>query len=356
MRFTFINHGQMGTLDVDEGRVTSIQTANPKEMSELKDLISPTRFMTVTRIEKLLSKFGFSQIEIVSTPSIEKIDTLLTESGLYGSILIRKKGETLLRKGYGFFDIETKKRNTESTYYHCGRLSELFTTRLFYSKIEEGLFSLDDPLDYFFPSYCVKSPYLSEITLSMLLHHTSGFTQFEMGLSPILDDLSTRMILDQIFKHPLLFKPGTHRFESNANFRLLSAILGETLLKQETNTATLYESDGSKKRLDHLSFRRGFADISTTVVDLMECTQSLLDQTKEFVTLHSHKTNEMVSVTGPLHREFLFGRCTYSFSCDHGVVFFVPQDELHVALIINKPMPTKLPIKKLISLITTNHF
>lgn len=338
-------------MTVEEGHVTSIQTALPREMSELRDLITPSRFMTVTTIENILKRFGFSQIEIVSTPPIENIDEALTKNHVYGSILIKKGENTLLRKGYGFSNIEQLSRNNESTTFYCGRLSELFTTRQLYSN-----YNLEDRLDRFFPAICTRWPHFSEISLSMLLHHTSGIDELEARPSPILDELPAEMILEQMLKRPLLFKPGAFRFESDVNYRILSAIMEDLPMQEEDKAATLYQHEGKKILLDHLSFRRGFGDAYATVTELLECAQSLLAHTKDFETKRIYNTHELVTISGPLLRQFIFGKCTYSFFCEQGAVIFIPQDELQVALLVNKPMPPEFTIKKLISSITTIQF
>ena len=108
----------------------------------------------------------------------EYINAYMQMDQFSGSILIAKKGEILVNKGYGFADAEFGVKNNHETKFRIGSLTKAFTAVAILQLEEKGLLKVDDKLQKYISDY----PRGDEITVKNLLTHTSGIpnhTEFE---------------------------------------------------------------------------------------------------------------------------------------------------------------------------------
>ncbi len=372
MKFFFKNHGKNGSLVVKNGKISSIDITCNKSKSLLKDLIDLTSAHSINSIEQILQEIGLLEIEII-TRNAEKIDAALIDANFYGTILILQNNQPLLRKGYGHKNIEQNNFNKATTFYHCGHLSEVLASLVFARLEEKGEISLDSCLDSYFPADCIKWPHLSSISVNMLLHHTSGFGGIYKRSTPIEDELPTRLQLNQFFRQDLLFQPGTFYYHSFMNFRILAAILEtitdlpyselvkefclkEVFVEQINQTATHYESDGKTKKLDHLSMRTCFDDMVATTEGLIELYEKSIPYLSKKTSAKVFQKNELITEACGMRCDFIFGKRVYYRIEQEAMIYCIPKDDMQIALIANKPMSEEFPLKKLISLVTTNQF
>jgi CubicO group peptidase (beta-lactamase class C family) len=71
-----------------------------------------------------------------------KIDSYLESSitnGFSGVVLVSKKGETILSKGYGWADRENKIPNSPSTVFNIGSVTKQFTASAILKLVEKGI-------------------------------------------------------------------------------------------------------------------------------------------------------------------------------------------------------------------------
>jgi CubicO group peptidase (beta-lactamase class C family) len=142
-----------------------------------------------------------------------------------GSILVARKGEVLLSKGYGKASIEHDVKNTPQSKYRIGSITKSFTAVAILQLKEKGLLRLHDPLNTFFEGF----PSGDQITIHHLLNHTSGLYNFtdandyyirEMRLSKTIEEM-----LDLFKRFPLDFEPGTQFRYCNSSYIVLTAII-----------------------------------------------------------------------------------------------------------------------------------
>ena len=81
------------------------------------------------------------------------IDNYLTQSasnGFSGSVLVAKKGEIILSKGYGWADRENKIPNSPLTVFNIGSVTKQFTASAILKLVEQGKIKTSDKISSFF--------------------------------------------------------------------------------------------------------------------------------------------------------------------------------------------------------------
>lgn len=140
-------------------------------------------------------------------------------------VLVQKKGEVLLRKGYGIANLEWELPVTRDTVFRIGSVTKQFTAVAILMLREQHKLALDDPIEKFFPSYPTHGHMIS---VEHLLTHTSGIKSYT-GMKEWLPVLGKDFKLDELidfFKfQPMEFVPGTRFSYNNSGYILLTAII-----------------------------------------------------------------------------------------------------------------------------------
>ncbi|WP_172250242.1 serine hydrolase [Saccharibacillus deserti] len=148
-------------------------------------------------------------------PGLAAVDDYLKRQGFSGSVLVAQNGEVHMRKAYGLASAATRVRPTDKM--RLGSLTKTFTAASIMKLQEEGRLNVEDTLSSYIPDY----PRGDEITLSMLLSHTSGialnFARKEG--TPLL------RTVEEIKGSSLKFAPGTDYMYSNSGYVLLAFII-----------------------------------------------------------------------------------------------------------------------------------
>ncbi|WGF91682.1 serine hydrolase domain-containing protein [Aequorivita marisscotiae] len=152
-----------------------------------------------------------------------KIDSYLDASaknGFSGVVLVAKKGEVILSKGYGWADRKNKIPNSPATVFNIGSVTKQFTASAILKLVEQGKMKTSDKLSLYFPQIPLDK---TDITIHQLLTHTSGISNKTGGFR--YNEASKEQFLKEFFESELHFKPGTTYQYANANYIMLTAIL-----------------------------------------------------------------------------------------------------------------------------------
>lgn len=134
----------------------------------------------------LLIVVGYSSVAQTKTgnktPEIEKFVKEQMDAGnIPGlSVLVIRNGTVVLKKSYGWADVDQKKQVTNNTFFEIGSNSKAFTAMGILYLVQHGKIKLTDPVTEYLPwfkmKYDSKDPGLTTpvITIGELLHHTSG--------------------------------------------------------------------------------------------------------------------------------------------------------------------------------------
>lgn len=209
----------------------------------------------------LASATSCAQQSLHHLPVGERIDRMLSElvddGEFAGAVLVARRGEVLLRRGYGPASIEEGIPNTPETTYQLASVSKLFTRQLVLRDVNEGLLALDDPLDRFFPG--LQS--IEGIRIRHLLNHTSGIPDAhnrDARLSEAAQAATprTREEMLAIFQEEApLFEPGTDQHYSSPGYSLLAYILED--LHGEPFAELLNEQIFAPLGMPHTTFGEG---------------------------------------------------------------------------------------------------
>lgn len=139
--------------------------------------------------------------------------------GFSGSAIVVKDSEVVLNKGYGFANKESGFHNTPQTLFYIASISKPITALAVMKLVEEKRISLSDKILKYFPNVPESK---KEITIEMLLTHTSGFKH-----TYSCDNIADRSkAIETILKEtPLVASPGVKFNYSGDNYTLLAAII-----------------------------------------------------------------------------------------------------------------------------------
>lgn len=148
----------------------------------------------------------------------------LEEAGLYsGSILVARRGEIILRHGYGMAN--RTNRNTATTKFRIASLTKQFTAVLILRLDEQGKLNIDDGICSYL-EFC--PPHWQPITIRQLLSHSSGipdYTEFRDFDARQATPTTREELIARFRNEPIIFSPGSMYKYSNSGYILLGQIL-----------------------------------------------------------------------------------------------------------------------------------
>lgn len=101
--------------------------------------------------------------------------------------------------------------------FHIGSMTKLFTAALVMQLDQQGVLSLDDTIDRWFPA----APGGARITVRMLLQHESGLSELDFDL---VGTATPQALIDDVFTRPPMFAPGSAYAYLNAGYIMLGRI------------------------------------------------------------------------------------------------------------------------------------
>jgi len=180
-----------------------------------------------------------------------KIDTYLNNSvtnGYSGSVLVAKKGELILSKGYGWSNRKKKVLNTVSSVFNIGSVTKQFTAAAILKLVEQGKLRTSDKIGQFYKKTPIDK---KDITIHQLLTHTSGVSPRTGGFR--YDEASKEQFLKEFLESELQSTPGTKHQYANANYILLADIIEKTA--QKDYTSFLKETFWEPLKMDHTGYK-----------------------------------------------------------------------------------------------------
>ena len=112
--------------------------------------------------------------------------------------------------------------------YGIGSVSKIFTTVAVMQLVESGKLELDKPVVQYLPAFKMADPRYKNITVRMLLNHSSGLMGSTFGSALLLGDSSqqaTGTLLDNLAKQRLKADPGAYSSYCNDGFTLAQLVV-----------------------------------------------------------------------------------------------------------------------------------
>ena len=159
---------------------------------------------------------------------------VLNQTGVpSASVVIVQHGEIVYTHAYGRARLEPTLAAEPAMRYSVGSISKQFTAAAILLLEQQGKLSIDDPVSKYLPDLTQAS----EVTIRMLLSHTSGYQDYwpeDYLMPPMREATTAQHILDVWGKKPLDFQPGTRWQYSNTNYviagRIVEMVSGAQLM------------------------------------------------------------------------------------------------------------------------------
>jgi D-alanyl-D-alanine carboxypeptidase len=158
------------------------------------------------------------------------VDEALSASGAPGAIVgvWTPQGDWVVAKGEADKGTGEPMRTTDI--FRIGSITKTFVATVVLTMVDDGLLSLDDRLSEYYPDF----PRADEITVRMLLNHTSGIFSWDEDeniFAELYEDPGAGWSIEGMIQlsaeHPFYFDPGMGQHYSNVNYFLLGMIIEE---------------------------------------------------------------------------------------------------------------------------------
>jgi CubicO group peptidase (beta-lactamase class C family) len=154
--------------------------------------------------------------------------SLLKQTGAASlSLALIKNNKVVWRQSFGYADKATSTRPTAITMYGIGSISKMFATMAVMKLVDQGRVSLDAPVTRYIPDFTMLSPAYRQITVRMLLDHSSGFegSEYRNGFGtayiPGFLDQTMQSLAQQRLKHT----PGLLNVYCNDGFTVVEKLV-----------------------------------------------------------------------------------------------------------------------------------
>jgi D-alanyl-D-alanine carboxypeptidase len=150
---------------------------------------------------------------------------ILTATGVpSASIAVVKDGRIAYLQAYGQARLSPPMEAAPQMHYPVGSISKQFTASAMLLLAQDGKLTLDDPVAKYLPNLTRAN----EVTIRMLLSHTSGYQDYwpeDYVMTSMLVPATAEHIMDVWATKPLDFDPGTRWQYSNTNFVIAGRIV-----------------------------------------------------------------------------------------------------------------------------------
>ncbi|MFT4256501.1 MAG: serine hydrolase domain-containing protein [Pseudoxanthomonas sp.] len=140
------------------------------------------------------------------------------------SLLVLKDGKAVVRRGYGYADLERHVEAGPDTDYRLASVTKQFTAAAILLLAQDGKLAIEDPVRKWLPTLPKAA---DAITLRHLLTHTAGLFDYEdLMAKPYDGQISDAGVLALLEKQDqLYFPPGSTYRYSNSGYAMLALVV-----------------------------------------------------------------------------------------------------------------------------------
>lgn len=169
--------------------------------------------------------------EVSHVPLEDAAQTACTAAMAYGaadsiSWAVWEEGEiTTSGSFHGQRDLA---QNSDGTVYGMGSVSKIFTTTAVMQLVDQHRISLDAPVTQYLPEFRMADPRYRQITVRMLLNHSSGLMGSSLENGLLFDDpdpAATDTLLERLATQTLKADPGAYSVYCNDGFTLAELVV-----------------------------------------------------------------------------------------------------------------------------------
>jgi len=161
----------------------------------------------------------------------KKADICLNTFGITSMSYAISDSKQITQEGYyGLQDKKAQLAPTNQTLYGIGSVSKIFTTIAVLKLVEQGKVELDKPVTTYVPSFKMADKRYKDITVRMLLNHSSGLMGSNFHNAFLLNDNDTSNydnFLQALSKEHLKYRPGSCSVYCNDGFALAEILISQ---------------------------------------------------------------------------------------------------------------------------------
>ena len=153
---------------------------------------------------------------------------LLQQTGAASLSLALVSGDRIVwQEAFGYADKATSTPPGPDTMYGIGSVSKMLATVAAMRLVDQGLVELDAPLTDYLPGFTMLSPAYRQITVRMLLDHSSGFPGSTYGdaITGVYYSGYLQQVMDALAAAELKTTPGYMSVYCNDGFTLMEALI-----------------------------------------------------------------------------------------------------------------------------------
>jgi len=193
-----------------------------------------THFTLTPELKPLLTSFMIAGLTLLPSVAFAEsasenavdtlVDPVIGQDTPGMAVLVMKKGEVILMKGYGVKDIESEEPVDENSIFDLASVSKEMTAMAAMMLISEDKLSEDQPVSDFLPEFKKSPKTYRPITIGDLIHHKSGLVDY-IGddNSPYTYDAKNADVVSWLATQPLQWAPGTKFEYSNSGYITLGS-------------------------------------------------------------------------------------------------------------------------------------
>ncbi|WP_068616869.1 serine hydrolase [Paenibacillus tuaregi] len=154
----------------------------------------------------------------------------LNDKSVPGAIFTVVQGDkVLLNQGYGYADVESKKRiDPQATLFRVASIAKVVTAAASMQLVEQGKLKLDQNIEDYLGGPKLQNPFSKPVTSANLLTHTAGFTARDAQETDSYKDLDAYLPLEDFLKQmlrPVKHEPGEAVMYDNFGWMLQGYIV-----------------------------------------------------------------------------------------------------------------------------------
>ena len=182
-------------------------------------------FAAINSICLVITAFGQTSPNLTKAKAIIN-DYISNKNFPSISVAIVKEGKIIWEDGFGYADIENRRKATSRTPYYTASITKTMTATALMKMAEQGLINLDSPVNNYLKRWKVTSYRwdASAATVKSVMSHTSGLTTFNFWCRT--DSLTCANMDDEVMSRyaKLLSTPG-HFDYSNIGYGVLDHLI-----------------------------------------------------------------------------------------------------------------------------------
>jgi CubicO group peptidase (beta-lactamase class C family) len=181
-------------------------------------------FATVLFSQKPESIYSIKQLT-------DSIEVIMEQEHIAGLMLgITTKDSVLFLGGFGYADLDTKRKVDENTLFRMGSITKMFVSLGIMKLVNEGKLKLYDELKKIAPDVPFQNKWeaTNPVRIIHLLEHTTGFDDIKLNRMYSLDPKeNTGIEMMLVHKNSMIcrWKPGERFAYSNPNYAVLGYII-----------------------------------------------------------------------------------------------------------------------------------